>query len=104
MFIAMNQFQIHLEHAEEFEKVWIERDRRLTDVPGFLEFKLLRGETDKDAETRKYVSHTIWSSEEDFRSWTQSQNFRDAHKSAADNRQMYLGPPVFEGFTVVRGA
>ena len=104
MFIAMNQFQIQQQHEDAFETVWKERDRRLTDVPGFVEFKLLRGPSDEDNGTRKYVSHTIWASEEQFIDWTRSDNFREAHKSAASNREMYVGPPKFEGFSIVDGA
>ena len=39
-----------------------------------------------------------------FVAWTRSENFRQAHKNAGDNRAMYMGPPKFEGFSVVEGA
>jgi hypothetical protein len=43
MFIAMNRFQVRRGQEEAFERVWKTRDTRLTEVPGFVEFHLLRG-------------------------------------------------------------
>lgn len=48
MFIAMNRFRIVNGHEDEFEEVWRSRDSHLKDVPGFVEFRLLKGpETDE---------------------------------------------------------
>tara|TARA_E500000178_G_scaffold254967_1_gene251491 strand:+ start:286 stop:447 length:162 start_codon:yes stop_codon:yes gene_type:complete len=44
MFIAMNRFKIVLGKEAEFEKVWRERDTHLSDVKGFKEFHLVKGE------------------------------------------------------------
>ena len=99
MFIAMNRFKIVLGKEAEFEKVWRERDTHLTDVKGFKEFHLVKGE--KNDEFSLYASHSIWSSKEDFINWTKSEAFRLAHKNAAQHRDLYLGPPDFEGFEVV---
>jgi len=43
MFIAMNRFKVIPGSQEEFERVWTTRDTHLGDVPGFIEFHLLRG-------------------------------------------------------------
>ena len=43
MFIAMNRFKVMPEGASEFERVWTTRDTHLREVPGFVEFHLLRG-------------------------------------------------------------
>ena len=100
MFIAMNRFQIVRGAEAEFERVWQQRDTRLKEVPGFVEFHLLRG---PETETHTlYASHTVWASEQDFENWTTSESFRLAHRSAGDHRHMYLGPPHFEGFAVVQ--
>ncbi len=99
MFIAMNRFQIVPGEEAAFEEVWRTRDRHLTDVPGFIEFKLLKGPSADDHTL--YASHTIWRSREDFENWTKSENFRKAHASAGDNRKLYLGHPHFEGFETV---
>ena len=48
-----------------------------------------------------YSSHSTWDSKNDFINWTKSEAFRLAHKNAAQHRDLYLGPPDFEGFEVV---
>ncbi len=100
MFIAMNRFKVVLGAATDFERVWTARDTHLREVPGFVEFHLLRG-PERDDHTL-YASHTIWRSRDDFEAWTRSEAFRLAHRSAGDNRPLYLGHPEFEGFEVVQ--
>jgi heme-degrading monooxygenase HmoA len=104
MYFAMNRFKIAVGHEEAFENVWKGRDSSLAEVPGFKEFRLLRGETVADEGHTLFVSSSLWESRDAFVAWTKSENFRAAHQSAADNRAIYLGPPKFEGFTVVEGA
>jgi heme-degrading monooxygenase HmoA len=104
MYFAMNRFRIAVGHEEAFENVWKCRDSSLAEVPGFKEFRLLRGDTVAEEGYTLFVSSSIWESRDAFAAWTKSENFRAAHKSAADNRAMYLGPPKFEGFSVVEGA
>lgn len=99
MYIAMNRFRVKPGSEEAFETVWRNRERKLADVDGFVEFHLLRGPSGE--EHTLFASHTIWESEAAFIAWTKSQAFRDAHKNAGDNKPLYLGPPEFEGFTVV---
>ena len=104
MFIAMNRFKIVAGHEEAFEAIWKNRETSLGEMPGFKEFKLLRGDTVTDEGYTLFASHTIWESYEDFVAWTKSQNFRDAHKNAGKGKTIYLGHPQFEGFSVVEGA
>lgn len=99
MFIAMNRFHIVPGREEEFRAVWRERETHLEEVPGFREFHLLQGET-ADSHTL-FASHSIWDSREAFEAWTRSEAFRKAHASAGGNKDLYLGPPQFEGFEVV---
>ncbi len=106
MFIAMNRFRIVKGAEAEFERIWAERDTHLRDVPGFVEFHLLRGP--EAADHRLYASHTVWRSRQHFEDWTHSDAFRKAHAQAGGARKdIYLGPPQFEGFeavqTVTRG-
>jgi len=100
MFIAMNRFKIIPGNEEAFEHVWKSRDSHLAEVPGFVEFNLLRGPM-KDDHTL-YASHTIWRSREDFEAWTRSEAFRKAHAGAGQNKPLYLGHPEFEGFESVQ--
>ena len=100
MFIAMNRFQVIRGQEESFEQVWLSRDTHLGDVPGFIEFHLLRGPSQEDHTL--FSSHTVWQSREDFEEWTRSEAFRRAHRNAGDNKPLYLGYPRFEGLEVVQ--
>jgi len=100
MFIAMNRFKVVPASRAEFERVWTMRDTRLRDVPGFIEFHLLRGPEREDHVL--YSSHSVWWSRADFEAWTRSEAFRLAHHSAGQNRPLYLGHPEFEGFEVLQ--
>lgn len=104
MFIAMNRFKVRKGAEEAFETVWRERDSSLSDVPGFVEFHLLRGPVDDEEGYTLFASHTLWRSEAAFVAWTKSENFRKAHRNAGDARVDYVGHPQFEGFSVVEGA
>ncbi|MDX5594199.1 antibiotic biosynthesis monooxygenase [Pseudovibrio sp. SPO723] len=99
MYIAMNRFKVVRGHEEEFEDVWISRERHLNTVPGYLEFNMLKGAAHEDHTL--YASHTVWDSEENFIAWTRSEAFRAAHKGAGDRKHMYLEGPHFEGFEVI---
>lgn len=104
MFIAMNRFKVAAGREDAFEEVWKNRDSRLNEMPGFVEFQLLRGPHNAEEGYTLYASHTVWRSQEDFQAWTKSENFRNAHKNAGQNKSLYQGPPVFEGFNRVEGA
>lgn len=102
MYLAMNRFKIAPGSEDAFETVWRTRRSRLDAVPGFKQFKLLRGPKHEDHTL--YASHTIWESEADFLAWTKSDHFREAHAKAGDHKVHYLGHPQFEGFSPVEGA
>lgn len=101
MYIAMNRFRIKPGREADFEAIWANRDSHLDDVPGFIEFHLVRGPATE--EEALYASHVLWESEQHFKDWTTSEAFRKAHANAGANgtRDVFLGPPRFEGFTVI---
>lgn len=101
MFVAMNRFTVNEGHEEAFEGVWRNRDSSLNEVAGFRSFHLLKGPRNEETGQTLYASHTIWESREHFTDWTKSENFRQAHKNAGDNKGMYAGHPNFEGFEAV---
>lgn len=103
MFIAMNRFKVVLGSEEAFETVWKDRKSTLHEMEGFVEFRMLRGPLNEAEGYRLYASHTIWESEAAFTAWTQSENFRAAHRNAGGHKGLYAGPPQFEGFAVVEG-
>lgn len=99
MYIAMNRFRIAAGREEEFEKLWRERESYLDDVPGFVDFRLLRG-APHDGET-VFISTSQWSGEPAFRAWTESEAFVNAHRQARSPDGVVLSHPVFEGYEVV---
>jgi heme-degrading monooxygenase HmoA len=100
MYIATNRFKVIKGHEEEFERRWLGRDTYLDQLPGFVEFHLLRG-PDRDDHTL-YSSHTTWANKEAFEAWTRSEQFRAAHRNAGDNKPLHLGHPEFEGFETIQ--
>jgi heme-degrading monooxygenase HmoA len=100
MFIAMNRFKVKKGAEADFEAVWLNRKIHLDQVPGFVEFHLLRGPERDDHVL--YSSHTVWASEQHFVDWTRSEAFRAAHRDAGGNKPLYLGHPEFEGFAVLQ--
>ncbi|WP_026618767.1 heme-degrading monooxygenase HmoA [Ensifer sp. WSM1721] len=104
MYFAMNRFRVAIGQEEAFEAVWKGRDSALAEMPGFIDFQLLRGDSVPEEGYTPYISKSTWESKDAFIDWTKSENFRAAHRSAGENRSMYLGPPKFEGFTAVEGA
>lgn len=102
MFVAMNRFKVVKGEEAAFEAVWTGRDSRLKEVPGFVDFKLLRGP--EKADHTLYCSHSIWADKESFLAWTRSEQFRHAHRDAGEAKPLYLAAPEFEGFEAVEGA
>jgi len=99
MFIAMNRFKIASGREDDFIQVWKNRETHLHTVPGFKEFHLLRGPgTDNYT---LFASHSVWESRRAFEDWTKSDAFRKAHASAGSAKDIYMGPPQFEGFEAV---
>ncbi|HQU78849.1 MAG TPA: antibiotic biosynthesis monooxygenase [Azonexus sp.] len=100
MFLAMNRFRIALGREDDFVAHWRNRNSYLAEVPGFVSFNLLRG--DSNDERTLFASHTVWASEAAFADWPQSDAFRKAHMAAGQSsRDFYLGPPQLELFEAV---
>lgn len=100
MYIAMNRFRIKLGGEPDFIAIWKNRETYLDTVPGFKEFHLLQGPTNE--EFTLFASHSTWESKQDFMNWTESEQFRKAHAGAGGkSKDIYLGPPQFEGFETV---
>lgn len=99
MYVAMNRFRIALGKEQVFIDIWKNRDTFLSEVPGFKEFNLLQGPSNDDFTL--FASHSIWESAQAFSDWTKSEAFRKAHADAGSSKDIYLGPPQFEGFEAV---
>jgi heme-degrading monooxygenase HmoA len=96
MYLAMNRFQVAPGSEHEFEQMWLQRESHLPTVPGFVEFHFLRGPARDDHVL--YSSHTVWTDRASFEAWTNSEQFRAAHRPAGSSKPLTLGHPQFEGF------
>ncbi len=94
MFVAMNRFQTVAGRAEDFERIWRERETHLDGVPGFIRFALLRGDEGV------YVSHSTWTSREAFDGWVNSESFRKGHAQGS-LMGILAGPPVVSLYDAV---
>ena len=99
MFIAMNRLKVNLGKEGDFEEVWRKRESRLSEVPGFKSFHLLRGPQLEDHTL--FASHTTWQDKATFDAWTHSDAFKQVHAQAGQTKGLYLGHPNFEGFEVI---
>ncbi|MEM6761566.1 MAG: antibiotic biosynthesis monooxygenase [Pseudomonadota bacterium] len=99
-YITMNRFRVKRGSEGEFEGVWLGRETHLHEVPGFVEFQLLRGPEKEDHTL--YASHTVWESEDAFKAWTRSDAFRKAHSGAGGVKPIYHGHPELEVFEVIQ--
>lgn len=101
MYLAMNRFTVRQENAEAFEALWLGRESHLHEMPGFVEFHMLKGPESADG-TRLYASHTVWEDQEAFLAWTRSEQFRAAHAGARTTAKLHEGAPTFEGFSAIQ--
>lgn len=103
-FVASNRFGIKPGFERDFEDMWAARDSSLADLPGFVNFQLLRraGEVD-DGNT--YISYTTWESVQAFNNWRNSDNFKRSHSNnRGDKESPYAKMPkvvTFQTFLVV---
>ncbi len=97
MFVAMNRFRVAVGHKDEFEEAWRRRRSYLHEVPGFVQFALLRGDTPGD-----YISHTVWRDRQAFLDWTRSEAFAAGHRQGS-LAGLLEGPPqlsTYQGLLV----
>ncbi len=74
MYIAMNRFRVVPGFEEAFENQWKAREGRLAEMPGYIEFHMLKGP--KADDHTLYASHTVWATHADFVAWTKSEQFQ----------------------------
>ena len=94
-YLAMNRFSVNVEREADWEAIWKNRETYLQDVPGFVQFMLLRG-----AEPGDYISYSQWESKEAFFAWTQSEAFRKGHAQGGIG-DVLKGPPILGLFEPV---
>ncbi|MCP3982698.1 MAG: antibiotic biosynthesis monooxygenase [bacterium] len=100
MYIAMNHFRVAAGRGSDFEDQWRRRESYLDQVPGFVQFHLVRGKDEEDG-THRYASHTTWNSRQAFLDWTHSEAFRKAHGNTGGTKSVVLQHPEFKGWEAV---
>lgn len=100
VFVVMNRIPVKPEYAEQFEEVFRTRARLVDRMPGFLRNLVLRPQNPEDP----YIVMTFWESEEAFRAWTESPEFREGHGRRILPKEAFRGPNRLETFTALLGS
>lgn len=95
MFIATNVFRVTDGKEGEFEQTWRERQSYLSEVPGFVQFALLKGDAN-----REYISHSTWENRDAFIAWTQSEAFVKGHRQGS-LMGVLEGPPQLKTYEAI---
>lgn len=85
IFLVQNRFKVTEGKELDFEKVWAERESRLSEEEGFLCFSMIRRDATKADDGFNYISTTLWRGKEDFMRWRNSDSFKLSHKAAGDS-------------------
>ena len=75
MIIIANRIPVNPEFHEEFEERFQNRANLVDLMPGFVSLQILRPMQEGDP----YIIQTTWESEEHFRAWTESEEFKQGH-------------------------
>ncbi len=93
MTIVMNRIPVAEGREQDFEKTFMERDRAVDRMPGFIDMQVLR-----PTEGRTYVVMTRWKSRAAFQQWTESEVFITAHRKQSPG--LAEGRPTLEIYEV----
>jgi len=96
MYLALSRLKVISGKEAEFEAAWKKREPNAHGVKGFKKFDLFKSNINN--EFSLYIFHSEWNSESDFINWTMSDAFQLAHKNPANQKNLYLGPPDFDGY------
>ena len=96
MYLAMSKLKVVSGKEAKFEGMWKTRKTEAGSVKGFKKFNLIKGSSNEKFSL--YIFHSEWNSEIDFINWTKSNSFKFCHKNPTLQKNLYLGPPDFEGY------
>ena len=96
MYLAMSRLKVVCGKETEFEEAWKKHQQNTHGIKGFKVLNLIKGSMNK--EFTLYIFHSEWNSETDFINWTRSDSFQLAHKDPNKQKDLYLGPPNFDGY------
>ena len=98
MIVVSNRIQVAQGHEKEFEQRFEGRARLVEHMPGFVRLEVLR-----PVKSDYYVVLTHWADEAAFRAWTESPEFKEAHRNRPP-ADIFSGPNVFEMHEVIQQA
>jgi len=90
VFISMNRFTVAPGREADFEQRWAKRESKLTDMPGFRFFQLMRRDQTPDDDVN-YVSMAAWDDRAAFENWRNGESFKKAHGGGAKPSQAASG-------------
>jgi len=96
MIVVTNRIQVAKGQEEAFEQRFRGRAGLVEGMPGFIRLQILR-----PLKSDYYLVVTWWESEAAFLAWTESPQFREAHRNRPP-KEMLAGPNVFEMHEVIQ--
>lgn len=98
MIVVSNRIQVSKGREKEFEQRFEGRAKLVENMPGFVRLQVLR-----PVKSDCYVVLTHWKDEASFKAWTESAEFREAHRNRPP-ADIVAGPNVFEMHEVIQDA
>jgi heme-degrading monooxygenase HmoA len=96
MIVVTNRIAVAQGQEAAFEKLFEGRAGLVETRPGCRGFQLLR-----PIQGDYYMVMTWWDTEGDFRAWTESPEFQEAHRNRPP-KELFAGPNVFEMHDVIQ--
>ena len=101
-FVAVNFIDCDAEYVERFEELFATRAGAIDRIPGFRHMHVLKPQKPGDA----YLIVSYWDHEENFETWTRSDEFREGHRRGFDDirkaKEAGLEPPMRSIFKTYR--
>ncbi len=99
MIVVANRIPVNPEYAEAFEQRFMDRERQVDGMPGFISFQILRPSVPEDP----YVVMTFWETRESYETWISSEAFKQGHAQPSKlPRDAFLGHPKIEVHEVIQ--
>ena len=86
MIVVSNRLQVAKGHEADFEKRFEGRARLVENMPGFVRLEILR-----PIKGDYYIVLTHWQDEASFQAWTNSAEFKEAHRNRPP-AEIFAGP------------
>jgi heme-degrading monooxygenase HmoA len=98
LIVVSNRLQVAKGREKDFEERFEGRARLVENMPGFIRLEILR-----PIKSDYYIVLTHWEDEASFRAWTDSSEFKEAHRNRPA-AEIFAGPNVFEMHEVIQYA